>query len=77
MLTKSSEIKRFLHLTLGIAQLAGTVEYSDCTSAEGVRIHTTKYTGYDTKQSDGEVPVMLALLGIWSTSSLPSFSGPL
>ena len=31
---------------------------------------------YDTKQSDGEVPVMLELWGIWNTSSLPLLSGP-
>ena len=28
----------------------------------------------DTKQSDGEVTVMLALWGMWSTSLLPSLS---
>ena len=33
--------------------------------------------GYDTKQSDGEAPVMLALKGIWSTPLLPSLLGPL
>ena len=33
--------------------------------------------GYDTKQSDGEVPVMLELWGMQSTPSLPSLSGPL
>ena len=27
--------------------------------------------GYDTKQSHGEVPVMLDLWGIWSIPSLP------
>ena len=32
---------------------------------------------YETKQSDGEAPVMLELLGIWSIPSLPSLSGPL
>ena len=32
---------------------------------------------YDTKQSDGEVPVMLELWGMQSTSSLPSLPGPL
>ena len=32
---------------------------------------------YDTKQSDGEVPVMLGLRGIWSTPSLPLLQGPL
>ena len=33
--------------------------------------------GYDTKQSDGEVPVMLLLWGMRSTPSLPLFPGPL
>ena len=33
--------------------------------------------GYDTKQSDGEVPVMLKLWGMRSTPSLPSLPGPL
>ena len=32
---------------------------------------------YDTKQSDGEVPVMLGLWGMQSTPSLPLLSGPL
>ena len=48
-----------------IAQLAGAVEYTDCIS------------GYDTKQSDNEIPVMLELLGMQSTHSLPSLPGPL
>ena len=33
--------------------------------------------GYDTKQSDGEVPVMLRPSGIWSTPSFPLLPGPL
>ena len=32
--------------------------------------------GYDTKQSDGEVPVMLGLWGMWSILSLPLLPGP-
>ena len=32
---------------------------------------------YDTKQSDGEVPVILELWGMQSTPSLPSLPGPL
>ena len=32
---------------------------------------------YDTKESDGEVPAMLELWGIWSTLLLPSLPGPL
>ena len=43
------------------------VEYTDFNFAEG----------YDTKQSDGEVSVMLGPWGIRSTPSLPLLSGPL
>ena len=32
--------------------------------------------GYETKQSDGEVPELLELWGIQSILSLPSLSGP-
>ena len=60
--------KTGLALTLCIAQLAGAVEYTDCTS---------ECPGYDTKQSDGEVLVMLELWGMRSTPSLPLFPGPL
>ena len=34
-------------------------------------------SGYDTKQSDGDILVMLELWGMWSTLSLPSLPGPL
>ena len=33
--------------------------------------------GYDTQQSDGEVPVMMELWGMLSIPSLPSLPGPL
>ena len=33
--------------------------------------------GYDTKQSDGEVPVMLELWGMWSTLLVPLLTGSL
>ena len=59
-----------------ITQSAGTVEYSDCTSAEGQDL-PNECPGYDTKQSDGEVLVMLELWGMWSAPSLPSLPGPL
>ena len=58
------------------AQSAGPVEYTDCTSAEG-KTPTNEYPGYDTKQSDGEVPVMLELWGMQSIPSLPLLRGPL
>ena len=59
-----------------IAQSAGAVEYTDCTSAEGLD-PPNECPGYDTKQSDGEVPAVLELWGIQSTPSLPSLPGPL
>ena len=52
-----------------VAQSAVTVEYTDYTSAKGYN-PANKCPGYDTKQSDGEVPVMLGLWGMWSTLSL-------
>ena len=36
-----------------------------------------KCLGYDTKQSDGEAPVMLGIWGIRCTPSLPSLLGSL
>ena len=49
------------------AQSAGAIEYTNC----------NKCPGYDTKQSDGEGPVMLGLWGMWSTPSMPLLPGPL
>ena len=51
------------------AQPAGDVEYTSC-------FHN-KCPEHDTKQSDGELPVMQERLGMWSISSLPSLPGPL
>ena len=47
-------------IILVIAQSAGAVEYTNNFSAEEVRI-PNECAGYDTKQSDGKVPVMLEL----------------
>ena len=44
-----------------IAQSAGAVEYTDCISADPL---PNECPGYDTKQSDGEVPLMLGSWGI-------------
>ena len=42
----------------------------------GCRIHWLDLCPrYDTKQSDGEAPVMLELWGMWRTPSLPSLQG--
>ena len=56
----------------------GAVEYTDCTSAEGVRPPpSNECPVIDTKQSDGEGPAVLELWGIRSTPSLPLLPGPL
>ena len=60
-----------------VAQSAGAVEYNDCTSTEGLDPTPNECPGYDSKQSDEEVPVILGLRGMWSTPSLPWFPGPL
>ena len=45
---------------------------------KGVRLPPQRMSWYDTKQSDGEVPVMmLELWGMRSTPSLPALPGPL
>ena len=61
---------------MAFARSAGVVEYTDCFSVEG-KDPSNKCSGYDTKQSDGEVPVILDLWGIQSTPSLSSLPGPL
>ena len=43
----------------------------------GVRPPPNECPDYDTKQSDGEVPVMLELWGMQSTPLLPLLPGPL
>ena len=60
-----------------LALLAGAVEYTDCISAEGWDALRNECPRYDTKKSDGEVPVLLKLWGMRSTPSLPSLPGPL
>ena len=58
------------------AQFAGAVEYTDYLCKEVDLPLLNEYPGYNTKQCDGEAPV-LNLWGMWSTLSLPLFSGPL
>ena len=55
-----------------LAQSAGTVEYIYCTNCT-----PNECPVYDTKQSDGEVPVVLELWGMRSTPLLPLLPGPL
>ena len=49
------------------------VEYTDCISEDS----SNKRTRYDTKQFNGEVPVMLELWGMRNTPSMLSLPGPL
>ena len=48
------------------AREVGTVEYTDCVTAEGVRHPSNECPEHDIKQSDGEAPVMLELWGMQS-----------
>ena len=60
-----------------IVQLAGAVQYTDYFSTQGKDPpHRNECSGYDTKQSDGEVSVMLELWRMRSTPLLPSLSAP-
>ena len=54
-----------------IAQLVWAVEYIDC------KTPPHEWPRYDTKQSHGEVPAVLELWGMRSTSSLLLLPGPL
>ena len=62
----SKYLSIFTQFSHFITQSAGAVEYTN-----------NENPGYDTKQSDGDVPVMLELWGIWSTLSLLLLPGPL
>ena len=59
-----------------LAQSTGAVEYTDCFSAEGLDPPPNKCPVYDSKQSDGAVPVILKRWGMQSTPSLLSLPGP-
>ena len=59
-----------------VAQSDEAVKYINYFSAKG-EDSSNECPVYDTKQSDGEAPVMLELWGMHSTPSLPSLSGPL
>ena len=53
-----------LNFLKSIVQSTGTVEYTDCTSTEGLRPHPNKQRPrYDTK-SDGEAPMMPEIRGM-------------
>ena len=54
-----------------------TVEYTNSISAERVNAPTNECPTYDTKQSDGEAPVMLEFWGMRSTPSFVLHPSPL
>ena len=60
-----------------LAQSAGAVEYTDCPSTDAEDPPPNECPGYSTKEFDGEVPVMLELRGMRSTTSLSLLPGPL
>ena len=60
-----------------LAQSTGAVEYTDCTLQRSKTPPANECPGFDTTQSDGEVPVMLELWGMRSTPLLPLIPGPL
>ena len=66
----------YAHTHIHTAPSAGAVQYTDCTSAWEYP-PPNECPGYDTKQSDGEVPLMLELWEMRSTPSLASLPGPL
>ena len=57
-----------------IAPSDETVEYTNNFSAEA-KNSSNECPGYDTKQSDGQVPVILELWRMWSAPSLPLIPG--
>ena len=56
---------------------AAALKYSDGFSEGGLDPSPNKCPGYNSKQYDGEVPVMLEIWGIRSTPKLSSLPGPL
>ena len=59
-----------------VAQSAEAVENTNCFSIGG-KTPPNERLGYETKQSDGEVPIMRNLWRMQSTPSLPFHLGPL
>ena len=59
-----------------MAQSAGATAYTDCISADRLNPLPNEYPGYDTKQSHGELPLMLEPGRMRSNPSLSSLPGP-
>ena len=55
-------VMSIFQINMCIAQSVKAVKYTDCFTADG-KTPPNECPGYETKQSDGEVPVMLAFWG--------------
>ena len=77
MLYDTIEKNMFNLIKKDMAQSVGAAEYTDCISAEVLRLTQNKCPRYDTKQSDGEASIPLELWEMWSTLLLLSLQGPL
>ena len=73
---KLDGISGTFHSLFMVTQSVGAVEYTDCIYAEG-QDSPNECPGYETKQSDGEAPVVLERWRMRSTLLLPSLSVPL
>ena len=62
------EVHQVSYNATGPVDWGGAVECTDCISAIG-KDSSTRSLEYDTKQSDGEAPVILELWGMQSTHS--------
>ena len=54
-----------------VCSVTGPVENANYISSKGVSF-PNECLGYEAKQSEGEASVMLELLGMWHTPSMPS-----
>ena len=67
-----SDINNFIHPSFLSCPVCWGCRIHRLHLCSGVRPLPNEYPGYDTKQSDGEVSVMLKIWGTQSTLSLPS-----
>ena len=89
-LVKDERFKSFPHSTIELTPIVLRMPHKkkSCSVGWDCRIHRLRLCrgvrpphnecpGYDTKQSDGEVPAVLEIWGMRSTPSLPLLPGPL
>ena len=78
----SRRLSRYLHKKNSLIAIIGCPVGWGCRIhrlllCRGVRPPPNGCPGYDSKQSDGEVPAVLELWRMWSTPLLPLLPGPL